>query len=156
MFFVFPNGFANKNAVVPNFSLVNQSSSDKILKAEMFVHSDGQLRVAHLILSYTPISESFQVPKCAIKAKDLRLHQISVVVPGFLTVDPIPEGIPKIALTSQRVIKKEATSSQSSTKEEEGIVEVSNSKDNFEVFNQPLSPETPSGYLGHPPPAQAS
>ena len=90
------------------------------------------------------------------QSKRSGLHQISVVVLGFLTVDPIPEGIPKIALTSQRVIKKEATSSQSSTKEEEGIVEVSNSKDDFEVFNQPLSPETPSGYLDHPPLAQAS
>jgi len=122
----------------------------------VFIHSNYQLKAAHLILSYTPISKSLQALKCVIKAKDLRLHQISVVVPGFLTVDPILEGIPKIALTSQRVIKKEATLSQSSTKEEEGIVEVSNSKDDFEVFNQLLSPETPSGYLGHPPPAQAS
>ena len=41
MFFVFPDGFADKNDVVPNFSLVNQPSLDKILKAEVFVHSDG-------------------------------------------------------------------------------------------------------------------
>ena len=40
-FSVFPNGFADKNVVVPNFSLVNQLSLDKILKAEVFVHSDG-------------------------------------------------------------------------------------------------------------------
>ena len=39
--FCFPNGFTNKHVVVPNFSLVNQPSLDKILKAEMFVHSDG-------------------------------------------------------------------------------------------------------------------
>ena len=39
--FVFSNGFADKNDVVPNFSLVNQPSLDKILKAEVFVHSDG-------------------------------------------------------------------------------------------------------------------
>ena len=29
------------NATVPNFSLVNEQSLDKILKVEMFVHSDG-------------------------------------------------------------------------------------------------------------------
>ena len=49
-FFFFPNGFANKHAAVPNFNLVNQSSLDKILKDEVFLHSDGQLRAAHLIL----------------------------------------------------------------------------------------------------------
>ena len=38
--FFFPNGFADKNATVSNFSLVNKPSLDKILKAEMFVHSD--------------------------------------------------------------------------------------------------------------------
>ena len=43
MFLFFPNGFADKNAAAPNFSLVNQSSLDRILKAEVFVHSDGQL-----------------------------------------------------------------------------------------------------------------
>ena len=156
MFFIFPNGFADKNIVVPNFSPVNQPSLDKILKAEVFAHSDGQLRAAHLILSYTPISKSFQVPKCVIKAKDLHLHRISVVVPSVLSADPILEGIPKIALPSQCAVKEEATSSQPSTKEEEGIVKVSNSEDDFEIFNQPLFPETPSGDLGHPPPTQAS
>ena len=39
--FCFPNGFTNKHAAIPNFNLVNQPSLDKILKAEMFVHSDG-------------------------------------------------------------------------------------------------------------------
>ena len=74
----------------------------------MFVHSDGQLKAAHLILGYNPISKSNQVPKCLIKAKDPLLHRISVAALGFLTMDPIlkgtlttdpiPEGIPKVAL----------------------------------------------------------
>ena len=59
MFFVFPNGFADKNATIPNFNLVNQPSLDKILKAEVFVHTNSQLRAAHLILDYIPISKSF-------------------------------------------------------------------------------------------------
>ena len=41
IFFVFPNGFVDKNAVVLNFSFVNQPSLDKILKAEVSVHNDG-------------------------------------------------------------------------------------------------------------------
>ena len=101
----------------------------------MFVHSDGQLRTTHLILGYTSISKSFQVPKCVIKAKDLRLHRISVVVLSFLSTDPILEGIPKIALPSQYAVKEEATSSQPLNKEGEGIVKVSNSEEDFEIFN---------------------
>ena len=98
-----------RTLLFPNFNLVNQPSLDKILKAEVFVHTDGQLRAAHLILDNIPISKSFQAPRCIIKASDPHLHQISVTAPGFLTTspipkgshttDPIPEGIPKVALS---------------------------------------------------------
>ena len=50
MFFVSLDGFADKNTAIPNFNLVNQQSLDKILKAEVFVHTNSQLRAAHLIL----------------------------------------------------------------------------------------------------------
>lgn len=103
-----------------NFNLVNQPSLDKILKAEVFVHSDGQLKVAHVILGYTPISKIHQVPKCIIKVNDPRLNRISIATPGFLitglipegmlTTDPIPKGIPKVALPPQPTTR-EATSS---------------------------------------------
>ena len=59
MIYFFSNGFANKNATIPNFNLVNQASLDKILKAEVFVHTDSQLRAAHLILDCIPISKRF-------------------------------------------------------------------------------------------------
>ena len=59
MFFVFPNSYADKNATIPNFSLVNWQSLDKILKTEVFVHTDDQLRATHLILDYILISKSF-------------------------------------------------------------------------------------------------
>ena len=97
---------------MPNFHLVNQASLDKILKAEVFVHSDGYLSVAHLILDYDPISKSFQTPKCVIKSKDPRLQRISVATLGFLASGPIPEGvhlttpilegIPKVGASSSR------------------------------------------------------
>ena len=67
--------------------------------------------MAHLILDYIPITKSFQVPRCLIKARDPRLHWNSVTALGFLTtglipedtltIDPIPEGIPKVALPFQ-------------------------------------------------------
>ena len=108
--FCFTDGFANRRAAEPNFNLVNKDSLDKILKAEVFVNSDGQLRVAHLILGYTLISSSFQAPKCVIRARDPRLHRISVAAPSFLlpgpkveikeVTTPILEGIPTIGASS--------------------------------------------------------
>ena len=161
MLFVFPNGFANKNAVIPNFSLVNQASLDKILKTEVFVHIDGQLRATHLILDYIPISKSFQAPKFVIKGRDPRLHRISIAAPGFLltghvlegtlTIEPILEGIPKVALPPQQTTGVATYSHPANIKEEkeEEIVEVSDSEDEFEVFNQLLSPKTLTSDPGH-------
>ena len=68
--FVLVDDFVDPHAATPNSNLVNQASLDKILKAEVFVRTDGQLSVAHLILDYIPISKSFQVLKCVIKARD--------------------------------------------------------------------------------------
>ena len=112
-----------------------------------------------MILGYTPISKSFQAPKCIIKAKDPRLHRISIAVPGFLVTElvpegtlatvplpkgtfattPILEGIPRVAPPLQHVAE-EAISSQPTTKEEEeekdrGVVELTDSEDEFAVFN---------------------
>ena len=146
-----------------NFNLVNQPSLEKILKAEVFIHSDDQLKAAHLILGYTPISKSYQAPKHVIKVKDPRLHRISIAALGFLTTgpipegtlttDPIPEGIPKVALPLQYTTGENtphpAITKEEEVKEEE-LVEVSDFEDEFEVFNQPLSPEAPTGDLDHP------
>ena len=58
--------------------------------------ADDQLRATHLILGYRPISCAFQAPKCVIKAKDPRLHRISVAYEGFVVLEGIlnPEGTP--------------------------------------------------------------
>ena len=48
----FFDGFADKHAAEPNLNLVNKDSLDKILRVEVFVNTDGQLRAAHLILGY--------------------------------------------------------------------------------------------------------
>ena len=90
--FVLVDDLVDSLVAVPNFNLVNRASLDKILKAEIFVHTDGQLRVAHLILDYVPISKSFFAPKCVIKARDPQLQRISVVAPGFLLSSLILEG----------------------------------------------------------------
>ena len=129
--------FADKYSAIPNFSLINKPDLTRILKSEIFVHKDGQLRVAHLILSYKPLSSSFQAPKYVIKARDPCLHQINIVVPGFLVIGPVPEGIQQVELPFQHIAEEEATPSQPIIKKEEQVVKVSDSEDKFEVFNQP-------------------
>ena len=106
--------------------------------------------------------------KCIIKAKDPRLHWISVAAPGFLitdpipkdmlNTDPIPEGIPKVALPPQYTTGEAIFPHPAIIEEEEKeeVVEVSDFEDEFEVFNQPLSPEASTGDLGHPSPVQSS
>ena len=112
-----------------------------------------------------PLS-SFQAPKCAIKAKDPRLHWISVATPGFLiispipkgvlTTEPIPEGIPKVALPFQRATEEEAIPSQPSNMEEEEVVEIFESEDDFKVFCCLQSFVVPIEDFSYSPSAQVS
>ena len=138
---------------------INRESLDKILKAKVFVHMDGQLRVAYLILDYIPISKSFQAPKCVIKARDPRLQRTRVITQGFLLFDPIlegefatkpiPEGIPKVASPPPQAAGAATSSHLANTKEEE-VVDVADSEDEFEVFNRAWSLETSTFDLGPP------
>ena len=85
------NDITDPNSTTPSLRLVNKASLDRILQSEVYVNeSDGQLRAAHLILGYTPISRAFQAPRCVIRAKNPQLHRISVAYKGFV----VPEGIP--------------------------------------------------------------
>ena len=127
--------------------LVNKAILDRVLRAEIYVNpSDGQLKAAHLILGYTPISHAFQAPSCVIKAKDPRLRRISVAYEGFL----IPQGVPlpedtqhtealpvaslaRVVSSSPHVpqIKEE----EEVDREEEGFVDLSSATDDYEVFD---------------------
>ena len=49
---------------------------------------DNQVRAAHKILGYDPIQKSFLASKYMIKAKEPRLHRITVAKHDFL----LPEG----------------------------------------------------------------
>ena len=75
----------------------------------------------------------------------------------MFTTEPIPEGIPRVALPPQQTNLAATSSPPTNIEEEEKVVELFDSKDEFEVFNQALSPETsipdlddPSFNLGHP------
>ena len=49
---------------------------------------NNQVRATHKILEYDPIQKSFSVLKYVIRAKDPRLHRITIAEHGFL----LPEG----------------------------------------------------------------
>ncbi|XP_065633163.1 uncharacterized protein LOC136069030 [Quercus suber] len=106
----------DKRATRRRLRLINRESLDRILRSEVYVNpSDSQLRAAHLILKYKPASTAFQAPKCVIKAKDPRLHRISVVFEGFIVLegDPIPEGEPFTEPSPEATLSIGASSSRS-------------------------------------------
>ena len=115
--------------------------------------ADGQLRAAHLILGYTPLSFPFQAPKYVIRARDPRLQRISVAYKGFVIPEgiPLPRDTPHTQPLFVATVSTGASSSQLAFREEEveekeeeeednpkEVVEVSDSSDNFEIFNQTI------------------
>ena len=126
-----------------------------MLRAEIYVNeADGQLRAAHLILGYTPLSFAFQAPKYVIRARDPRLHRICVSYQGFVVPEgiPLPRDIPLTqplfvaslsaeASTSQPVLREEEDRGEEEEEEErnpEEVIDLTDSSDEFEVFNQTI------------------
>ena len=114
----------------PKLSLINVLALNYLLRSQIFVNNDGQLRAVHLILDFEPISRSFLDVDNSIRAGDHRLARINVSRPNFLApydlppVDhPIPQGIPLAAQPLQQVPLEEAiigegTASSSSLEQE--------------------------------------
>lgn len=152
--------FANKNFTAPNLNFVNEPNLTRIVKSKIFLHTDGQLRAAHVILGYKPISTRFQTPKYIIKAKDPQLHQINIAVPGFLNGPP-PEGTHPVELPAQRASKEEAAPSSLAPEEEATkvikVVDVGeDSYKDFGVFDQSFPTESSPTTFSHLPSAQGS
>ena len=80
---------ANKRYVAPNLNFVNVLDLNRVLRFEVFVSEDRQLRAIHLILDFKPSSDKFQDMGNAIRMGDPRLARIDVLVPKFL----VREGI---------------------------------------------------------------
>ena len=68
----------------PKLSLINVLALNYLLRSEIFVNDDGQLRAVHLILDFEPISRSFLDVGNSIGAGDHRLVHIDVSRPNFL------------------------------------------------------------------------
>ena len=155
------NDSADRRSTKPRLSLVNKASLDRVLKAETYVNeADGQLRAAHLILGYTPLSFAFQAPKYVIRARDPWLYRISVAYKGFV----VPEGIPFPKNTSRtkplfvaaistgafsfQPVLKEGEVEEKEEEEEEEVVELSDSSDDFGIFDQPIRSEEDLDEMG--------
>ena len=74
----------------PKLSLINVPVLNYLLRSQIFVNDDGQLRAAHLILDYEPLSKAFLDVGNSIKANDYRLARIDVSRPGFLAPHDLP------------------------------------------------------------------
>ena len=122
--------------------------------------ADGQLQAAHVILGYTPLSLAFQALKYVIKARDPQLHRISVAYQGFIVPEgvPIPKGTPRtqplfvatpsIGASSSQPILEEREERKEEEEGSKDIVNLTDSSDEFEVFNQPPSLENVSEEMG--------
>ena len=75
--------------MVPNLNFVNVLDLNRVLRFEVFVSEDRQLRAIHLILDFKPSSDKFQDMGNAIRMGDPRLARIDILVPKFL----VREGI---------------------------------------------------------------
>ena len=51
--------FVDKRHVTPRLSLVNVPGFNKLLRSDVFISEDRQLRVVHLILDYEPLSRIY-------------------------------------------------------------------------------------------------
>ena len=106
--------FADKRRVAPHLSLVNVADLNKVLRSEVFVSKDRQLRAVPLILNFEPILNNFQEVGHVIRAGDLKLCKIDIYVPRFLAREDIApvELPPTLALPEVVALREEIASSR--------------------------------------------
>ena len=83
-----------------------------------------------------------------IRARDPRLHRISVAYEGFVVPQGIPlpryslltEPLPVASLAAAATSVFQVEEEEEVEPKEEGFVDLNVSTDNYEIFNQPSSP----------------
>ena len=80
----------DKEQVTSRIGLINVPVLNYLLRSQIFVNDDEQLRAACLILDYEPLSRSFLDVGNAIRANDYRLACIDVPRPHFLAPHDLP------------------------------------------------------------------
>ena len=111
--------------------------------------SGNQVKAAHKILGYDPIQKSFSAPKYVIKAKDPRFYRITVTEHGFLLSEgSSTQGGASLAGFSSS--QQAAETEEVRAKGEEQVIELGQSEDEFDVFDQFDPSKDPLGDLGDP------
>ena len=87
---LFSTVIADRRLVAPWLSHTNVAALNYVLRSEIFVSKDRQLRAVHLILDFEPISKTFQEIGHTIRAGDPRINRIDVSKPDFLARDDLP------------------------------------------------------------------
>ena len=87
----FSNVSTDKNHVASRLSFIDVQALNYLLRSEIFVSEDGQLRAIHLILDYEPLSRIFQDVGQAIKAGSSRLARVDISKPRFLARRDLPQ-----------------------------------------------------------------
>ena len=80
----------DRRHVAPRLSHTNVAALNYLLRSEIFVSEDRQLRVVHLILDFELISKVFQEIRYVIRAGDPRINCIDVSKPDFLAREDLP------------------------------------------------------------------
>ena len=80
----------DRRHVAPRLSFTNVAALNYLLRLEIFVSEDRQLRAIHLILDFEPISKVFQEIGHAIGKGDPRINCIDVSKPDFLAREDLP------------------------------------------------------------------
>ncbi|XP_075663266.1 uncharacterized protein LOC142632823 [Castanea sativa] len=138
----------DKQLVRPRLSHCNVADLNRVLRSEVFVSEDLQVRAAHLILGYDLISSDFQEIENAIIAGDRRRRRIHVARPHFLADHDIPDAphtvlyyrpiaaIPLATHSQAMVIPEEQVSSANTLDEE---------IDRFQLEDAPRPRGSPDG-----------
>ena len=82
--------FIDKRHIALKLNHTNDAALNYLLRSEIFVSEDRQLRAIHLILDFEPISEIYQDIGNSIGAGDPQMAQIDVSWPSFLARDDLP------------------------------------------------------------------
>ena len=110
---------------------------------------DNQVRAAHKILGYDLIQKSFLASKYVIRAKDPRLHRITIAEHSFL----LPEGSSAqggVRLAGSSSSHQATEAEEVRAKSEKQVAELGQFEDEFGAFDQVDLSEDPSGDLGNP------